>query len=508
MTNRTASSAPALKHFLRAARPLAGVALATSLLLAPRVASAQAWLKDRKIAEGSGIRVGDVELHPGIGGEIGYDSNWFLRTYKQSPDVAHQFVNGAPLNPPVEGGTIRITPSFTVNTIQGERGAEGGAGSAFAFNAGVAATYREFLGPAELRDQRNISGNAFARADINQNRPIGFGIFANYQRLIQPAVVADPNLSFNRSDVGVGAEVIAIPGGGTLDIRAGYQLQAALFEESNGVPYSSITHEISVRNRWRFRPRTALFHDTTLRFINYPNANRALNLLEDSTPVRTRFGVTGLLTDRFGVLLAAGYGASFYKSAPPAAGGLDATSQYDNFNAQAEGTFYLSQGGGSNEPGQATLLLSTITFGYARDFQNSLLGNYYSSNKGYLRVVYLFGGNVVLQLDSYVEGLGYPQPFYNSPTGPRAVNGLDGKPTGDFTNIHFGGTFFGEYRFTKAFGINTTIDYAQTISDVALEAGNGPPVTGPGGVMTPGAIQYYDLSWRRIQAFIGARYFF
>ncbi len=472
-----------LARLARRARPLAAAAIASSLLFAPRVASAQQWLKDRRFQEGAGIRAGDLELHPGIGGEVGYDSNWFLRSSSTDARV----INGNT----VEGGVIRITPSLTLQTLGGQR-TEGGAPSPFAFSAGVSATYREFLGPQELRDQRNVSGNAFVRADINRGRPLGFDVFATYARLIQPAVVANPNLSFNRSDVTAGADVIAIPGGGTLDLRAGYQFYGALFEEANGVPFTNLTHEVSVRNRWRFRPRTALFHDTSLRFISYPNAARALNYLNDSTPLRSRFGVTGLLTERFGVLLAAGYGATFFAN-----GAAASSRQYDSINAQAEGTFYLSQGGGTDEPGQATLLLSTLSFGYIRDFQNSLLGNFYDSNKGYARLLYFFGGKALFQLDGYVEALGFPQPFYNTAGGGQvAVNGANGAPTGDFTNIRAGGTFFGEYRFSNVFALNATIDYAQMISDTKLEVGPG-----VGGAQP----QLFDLSWRRVQALVGAR---
>ena len=490
MTNRTV-----LKPFLHLGR-LAGVSALALALFAPREAAAQEWLKDRRYEEGAGIRTGNLELHPGIGGEIGYDSNYFLRTHKEDA----RFVNGAPQAAPIDAGELRITPSFSISTLSAQRqeGAPGAQPSSVSFRAGIAATYREFLGPQEIRDQRNVSGNAYARLDIFQNRPLGFGVFANYQRLIQPAVVSDPNLSFNRSDVGAGAEVIAIPGGGTLDLRAGYQFFGALFEESNGAPFTNYTHEISVRNRWRFRPRTALFHDTSLRFISYPNADRAINYLNDSTPLRTRVGVTGLLTDRFGVLLAAGYGATFFKN-----GAAASTTQYDSINAQAEGTFYLSQASGAGEPGQATLLLSTISLGFVRDFQNSLLGNYYDSNKGYAKLVYFFGGKVLLQVDGYVEGLTYPQPFFNGAGGaPTPVNGADGNPTGSFTNIHLGGKLFGEYRFTDAFAVNATLDYSQTISDVAIEAAPAP------GGSPAGTSALYDLNWRRFQAFIGARVFF
>ncbi|MBS2015860.1 MAG: hypothetical protein JST00_23430 [Deltaproteobacteria bacterium] len=472
---------------------IAPLAVAAGFLGATEgTASAQEWLKDRRYQEGQGIRVGDLELHPGIGGEIGYDSNWFLRTHKTAP-APNEFVNGPPNNESVGAGVLRLTPSFSVSTLSPQRleGTDGSASGAppVAFRAGLSATYREFIGEKQIRDQRNVSGNAFARVDINQQKPIGFGIFANYTRLIQPSVVADPNLSFNRSDVNGGAEIIVLPGGGTLDLRAGYQIFGALFEESQGVPFTNITHEISIRNRWKFRPRTALFHDTSLRFVNYPNANRALNYLNDSTPLRTRFGITGLLTERFGALAAVGYGATFFKNA-----GAASTFQYDSINAQLEGTFYLSQAPGSLEPGQVTLLMSTLTFGFVRDFQNSLLGNYYDSNKGYLRLVYNFGGRAIIQLDGFFEALGFPQPFYTTGGAPQAVNGLNGQPTGDFTNFRAGGIFFTEYRFTDVFGVNASVDYTQMISDTALAAGGG-------------GNQFFDLNWRRIQAFAGARLF-
>ncbi|CAN5923912.1 hypothetical protein BH11MYX4_BH11MYX4_37340 [soil metagenome] len=483
MTNR-------LKPFLHLAR-FAGASALALALFTPRDAAAQEWLKDRRYSEGAGVRVGDLELHPGIGGEVGYDSNFFLRTHKEDP----RFVNGAPQNPPIESGVLRLTPSFSISTLSQQRTEGAGAQPApLNFRAGIAATYREFLGPQAIRDQRNVSGNANARLDVFQNRPLGFGVFANYQRLIQPSVVSDPNLSFNRSDVGAGAEVVVIPGGGTLDLRAGYQFFGAFFEESNGAPFTNLTHELSVKNRWKFRPRTALFQDTVLRFISYPNAERALNYLNDSTPLRTRLGLTGLLTDRFGVLLAAGYGATFFQKPNQVA-----STQYDSINAQAEGTFYLSQAAGAGEPGQATLLLSTVSLGYVRDFQNSLLGNYYDSNKGYAKLVYYFGGRMLIQVDGYFEALGYPQPFYNGAGGPVPVAGADGNPTGSFTNFHVGGTLFGEYRFTDSFGVNASFDYSQPISDTHLATS-----AGGGGAATAGL---FDLNWRRFQAFLGARWF-
>lgn len=477
------------------ARAFAVAVAGAGLILAlPSTAAAQEWLKDRRASEGAGIRVGDLEIHPGIGGEIGYDSNWFLRTHRTDP----RFVNGAPNLPPVDGGIIRITPSVSVATL-GQQRREQTDGSApmlppvVGFRAGLSATYREFIGSQELRDQRNVSIGANARLDINQQRPIGFGVFGTYQRLIQPSVLSNPDLSFNRDDVTAGGEIIVLPGGGAFDLRAGYQFYGAFFEQSNGVPYTNFTHEVSVRNRWKFRPRTALFQDTTLRFISYPHADRALNYLNGSTPLRTRIGLTGLVTERFGALAAVGYGASFFENPQNVS-----TPQFDSVTGQVEGTFHLSKGAGPGEPGQATLLLSTLSFGYLRDFQNSLLGNYYTSNKGYVKLVYFFGGRVMMQADGYFDAQSYPQPYYNTAAGPVVVNGLNGAPTGDFTNFIVGGNLFGEYRFTDSLGVNLTFNYAQNLSDVAIEAG---------GVSGTGQPLYYDMAWRRMQALLGVRWF-
>jgi len=469
-------------------RACAVVAVPAAILGWSSTASAQGWLADRRFAEGPGIRTGDLELHPGIGGEVGYDSNWFLRSHKEGANI----VNGAPALPPAEAAVFRLTPSFYISTLGRQRTDVTGMTRAqprtIAFRGGVSATGRAFLGDSDVRRQTNVSVASDARLDINQGHPVGLGVWAGYNRLIQPQVLADPNLSFNRSDLRAGAEVIGIPGGGTLDIRGGYQINAALFEQSNGVPYSNITHEIIVKNRWRFRPRTALFSDTSLRFINYPNADRALNYLNDSTPLRTRFGLTGLLTERFGALVAAGYGATFFKN-PQAV----SSPQYDSINAQVEGTFYLGQGGGTEEPGQATLLLSTVSLGFLRDFQNSLLGNFYNTNRVYGRLEYWFGGKTVIRLDAFGEQLNYPPVFYNQ-------GGVPVQQVGEFSNFRVGGGLFAEYRFTSSFGINTTIDYIQQISDTQLPAGNVVPGGAPAGV--------FDLNYRRFQAFAGARYFF
>lgn len=482
MPNRSVKTL-ASRRRLRWARAASLVAVPATLLAWSGTASAQGWLVDRKYAEGQGIKTGDFELHPGIGAEAGYDSNYFLRSSKSGPTIA----NGNP----ADAAVFRLTPSFLFSNATG--GGEGGAPRAVAWRGGISATGRYYLGKDPAFDQQNnISLAADTRVDVNQDRPLGFNVSAGYSRVIQPQVLGTPDQSFNRDDVRGGAEIVVMPGGGTLDLRAGYGISAALFEDSNAVPFTSLTHEITFKDRWRFRPRTALFQETSLRFVTYPNAVRSAIYLNDSTPLRTRAGISGLLTNRFGVLVAAGYGATFFQN--PAAA---SSPQYDSINAQAEATYYLSQGNTPDEPGKATLLLSTITAGFTRDFQNSLLSNFYTSDKGYVRLEYAFGNSATIRLDGYVEKLDYPPVFLN-PVTPTGAAGAPTKATNDFSNLRFGGQLFAEYRITPALGINATLDYVQQVGDTLI----------PTAVPVTATTQVFDLNYQRIQAFAGIRYFY
>jgi hypothetical protein len=454
-------------------------------------ANAQEWTKDRRFGDGKGYRTGDVELHPGIGGEIGYDSNYFLRA--DGTDARN--VNSAPAAPVRDGGILRITPSLTFNTAMPTASADGTPVEQpkFGFRGGLAATYYEFFGPKELSDQRNLSANANVRFDILQNRPVGGALFAGYNRILKPSVDGIADNSFNRNVVNAGGELILMPGGGTFDIRGGYKFTGEFFEQTNGVPFTNYQHEISIRDRWRFRPRTALFHDTSIGFVTYPNKSRSANLLQDSTPLTTRFGITGLLTPRFSLLAAAGYGTTLSLNASSGA-----TQQYDSVIGQAEATFYLSSNPTDLEPGTVSLSVSTLTFGYTRDFQKSFIGGgYYGSDRGYTRLAYFFANKALISLDGNVGAVEYNDIYQNVPTGAPL------KISSGFTDVRVGTTLFGEYRIFDSLGVNATLDYSQNFSSHVLDF-NG---AGGGGGAGSATATRYDMSWKRFQGFLGVRYF-
>ena len=217
------------------------------------------WLKDRRYNEGAGIRAGDLELHPGIAGEVGYDSNYLLRSTMQNVD------NGPPRAPVISALEFRVTPSFYLSTLGPQR-REGELPPAIAFRAGVNATYRELVGLSnnqagstanDISKQRNVSGAADARLDILPLRPWGASIFGDYSRVIQPSsYTADPNNSFNTDNAGVGAgdHRRAQPAGRWIGISV-----TSCTTSSSRIPSPTVTATLTQeafhpRGRWRFRP--------------------------------------------------------------------------------------------------------------------------------------------------------------------------------------------------------------------------------------------------------------
>jgi hypothetical protein len=335
------------------------------------------------------------------------------------------------------------------------------------------------------------------RLDILPQRPWGAALFGQYDRTLQPNAIGNPDLSFNRDTVLVGGELVAQPNSGTFDWRVGYQTSIAIFESSEGKPFNNLTHEVSTRGRWRFRPKTAFVYDGTVRFIGYENPNTSQNLLHDSTPIRTRIGMTGLVTQRVSVLVMGGWGASFYRP-----GGSPTVQQYDSVIGQAEVKFYPTGNPGAD--GTATLAMSSIALGYTRDFQSSYLGDFYGSDRGYAMVAFFFGPRVALSLEGGVGAIEYPNIYFNPVIAAAAGVNPNVPAQAPFTDIRIDGTLFGEYRILDSVGINATFKYVQNVSDTSLPQAAAPGAGG-GGPAPPAA--RYDMAWKRFQAFHGFRWF-
>lgn len=438
------------------------VAIATvvsTLTLIPALASAQdqPWLQDRRYTEGIGIRVGDLELHPGVGAEFGYDTNYL------------RIADG---DDPVGALRLRITPSFSLSTLSPQRQDAGPPD--VEFRAGIAATYDEFFpvsGPTAKQDetsgQRNVSGLMSLNLAILPRRPWSGALQANLGRSITPSEQGIASENFRQINAGAGGELIWTPGGGLFDWRLGYRFSGTFFETENHQSLTNLLHTVQTRGRWRFLPRTALMYDATLGFINYPDGNGKTS----SHPLRAQLGVNGLVTPSFGLLALAGWGASFYTPANQ--------DDFDSVIGQLELKWFITPNP-SADPAAATLALSSLAVGYTRNFEDSYIGTFVGRDRGYLKLLYFFAGRFLLIVDGGVAAMSYP--------GLTGFSNLGDEPA--WTDIRVDASVFGEYRLKDSFGINATVRYNTNISDTKLE--------------TP---QSDSLQWQQFEAYLGVRWF-
>jgi hypothetical protein len=457
-------------------------------------AGAQEWMKDRMYQEGQGVRTGDVEWHPGIAIEGGYDSNYFLRSSQTGATIANGCPNACPQGSP----EMRITPSLSISTIgpvrkEGEIHHEP---PTIDFRLNASGTYQEFFGQL-TPEQRNFGANANARLNILPERTFGGAVFASYTRTIQPNNISgDPDLSFNRDTVGAGAELATQPNGGTLDWHLGYMFADTLFEEAAGQPYSNLSNQVYTKGRWKFRPRTALIYDGTFGFISYENTTAVDNVntagqfsrLYSSDPVRSRIGITGLVTPQLSFLGLVGYGGSFFVPASPdgTTAKPNPPAQYDSVIGQAEFKYFLTA-----QPGDGntmSLTLSSIALGYNRDFVLSYLSDYYGSDRGYLKFSYFFAGRALISLEGGVGAIEYPTFSY--------LNTMMPQPS--FTDVRIDATLYGEYRFTNYFGLNLTAKFTDNVSSTILDI----PAAAAGGMA-----ERYAMDWKRFELYAGVRLF-
>lgn len=438
----------------------------------------QVWLQNRRYQEGMGIRTGDLELHPGVAGEFGYDSNYFLTSSDSR--------NSTQPRPSLR---LRITPSLSVSTIGPQRReGEGNTGERpkVTFRANAAATYNEFFALKSqdsdaVSKQRNVGGLAGLTLNILPERPLGADLYGDFARTLQPSQNPDTNL--NRISARFGAGLLWAPGGGMFDWRLGYEYSLVLFEDSQFNRLGTDQSQINTRGRWRFLPRTALLYDVSVGFLRYISSPPPAGRL-DSNPVRARLGLNGLITQSFGVLAMAGWGSSFYRGQPNA-------EQYDGPIGQVELRWYITPNPGGLDPRAVSMTVSSIGVGYTRDFVNSYLSDYYSRDRFYLSGSYFTGGRFLLNADAGVALHGYSTP-YQVDTREPYLTPPAGANAAPFKETRVDATLFGEYRMADSFGLNGTVRYSANLTDEAFRF--------------PGSGDFY-LSWNRFEAYVGLRWF-
>jgi hypothetical protein len=426
---------------------------ALAVAIAPVKAKAQAWVGNPNFSEGIGVRTGNLELHPSVGAEFGYDSN-FLRASAGEGRV--------------EVLKLRVTPSLTLSTLgAARRNATTPPDVTFAGSA-YASYFELFPLDSQYDDvtsRRNVALGLDAKLDVYPKRKLGFDLGGGYVRVIEGEGATD-NLTgegFNRDTLRGATGLTWRPGGGLFEWRLGYGVTYNFFESAQYEELANLNHEIGTRGRWRFLPRSALLFDSTYSLVRYTNGGATP---ADGDSVRSRVGFHGLVTYHLALLGMVGWGSTFYK--PTAA--LANPRQFDSLIANAEARWFIQARPGLEEK-TATPGLSSIALGYARTFSNSYYGSFYQQDRGYLQFNTFLVGAVAAGLEFGVSRVAFPEV---PPDGAA------------FEQLRLDARAFGEYRFTDTLAANLTVQYDQV---------NGPVVADE------------NLDYKRWQAYLGVRWF-
>jgi hypothetical protein len=434
---------------------------ALAIAALPHEVFAQAWVSNPDFSEGIGIRTGNLELHPSIAGEFGYDSNYFRAS------------GNGPGEDVIDVLRLRITPSLSLATL-GRQRRNTPTPPSVAFRATVYGSYNEIIpldsAESDVSEQRNVGVGADAKLDIFPQGKVGVDLLAAYLRTIEPDGNSEDLVSagFNRDTLRGGGGVTWRPGGGLFEWRLGYTATYAFFEEDIYDPLTNLRHEVGTRGRWRFLPRSALLFDSTYTFVKYTDDAAEQT---DGDLVRARVGFHGLVTYHLALMGMLGWGSTFYESR--GADGL-VPQQYDSLLANAEVRWFLMARPNLDE---ATIVsgLSSIALGYGRTFDNSYLGSFYQRDRGYLQFNMFLLGAVVGGLEFGVSRVAYPE-IQQGTTNQAA-----------FDQLRLDGRVFGEYRFTDTLAANATFMFDKVNSSAEVND--------------------EDLDYDRWQAYVGVRWF-
>jgi hypothetical protein len=458
----------------------------------------QPWLGDRRMEGGIGIRVGDFELHPGVAGELGYDTNYFQSAGIVTPPgtaatIPVEFrpvepdgvVFGASgtFNEPIVGTfRFRITPSLTLETLGAQRREGDDADAAppkVNLRATLAASYNELIatdarysGP--VSDRRFLAADVGVAVDVLPGRPWSVGFTGLYNRSVQP--VNDPAAppGYERSTFGAGTALTWSPGGGMLEWSLGYDFTYILFEDDAFTNFNSVGHDVGLRGRWLFFPRTAILYTGDFGVVDYPEGG---TVKPTGAPLSSKLGINGLITNHFGLLIFGGWKTFFFTE----------RQEFDSFIANAELTWYPLPRP-DLAPEAAGVGLSAISVGYRRDAKPSYLGNFVQIDGGFARGSYFFGGTVLASIEASFDHLQRPPSYFSDLS----------QQTSAFSENRVTATAFAEYRTSDTFGINTTLRYSGALTDRLVPLDSDATMT---------TIPYDDLGFNRFEAWLGVRWF-
>jgi hypothetical protein len=430
---------------MRFSFPWLPVAIATLLWVTASSAFAQQWLSSTERAAGRGLRAGDFDFHPGIGSEVGYDSNVFL---SETPESS---------------GVLRVAPHLIVQTRQND--APDAEPAKVSLKAGVNAALKHYFA---FTDSTGIGLGQDLKLVLQPSSVFGFEVFDEFLRSIDP--FTDPAdsgatgasaqaVDYARNQLGVGARLQLSTPGQLLRGGVGYRADLDRFDDQAFQGNDSTAHTILADTSWEFLPKTAVFWNGTFKFHGYDDPALAPDTdRNDSRIIDSKLGLNGALTERIGFTISGGYGAGFF----------DGASDYDSVIAQLEARWRMRE----------TLLLA---LGYDREYQPSFQGNSVRMDRVKARFQMLLAARIVLAARAEFSFLSFGR------------DNTAADPTRD--DKHLLANLSGEYRMLEWLAVTGELGYIQNFTDYVSTT-------------TVGTMTFDDpAKYKRFDAWLGLRAF-
>lgn len=309
--------------------------------------------------DGEGIKVGQRStFHPGFALVTGVDSNVFYAAPEEGPQAA-AFISPTAWagigNRQVRDGLLMSPPERSARLAD--------------YSIRAAMNFRQYLAREEnILRQSRISGGATMRLAILPGRRFEIDLDEDIYRYAQPSNFdAGADFNFNRIDHQGTLRFIGRPGGGRVSISAGFHNELLRFqnvEEEDIFRGNRTVNGALTEIKWRFLPKSSLFLNYSLMHTFYLDCCQDIGSgrNEDNFHHRITGGFRGQLLRKLALDATVGWGLGYYRD----------DINGPNFNS------FIGHLGLDYYP---TLRTNIHVSGY-RDFQDSLLGNYFVDNGG------------------------------------------------------------------------------------------------------------------------------
>jgi hypothetical protein len=284
-----------------------------------------------------GVMIGEgVYLNVGVTAEAGYDSNVFYN------DVQ-----------PIDSGTIQVTPFAEITNSAREE-----VQPPVKYSIGASLLYREYLtGDEQVRAQRAFNPS-FSGSLAYSSAGQSLSISDEFTRLQDPPYQPGDSPITRDFNVGIVQAGLA-PGGGRIQVTPRYTNTLDIFEGDDFSYGNRMAHEGMIDASWRWLPKTAVFLQGSVGYIQYLSSEAESAGKSNSIPYRAVTGIRGLVTPKLTLVVGVGYADASYDQAGVNPSGAS------NLSANVGLTFNATE-------------LTTFGASYSHEFRDSpVLGNYY-----------------------------------------------------------------------------------------------------------------------------------